>query len=73
MDAIGKVKVTHHREKEWFRVFDFEILVLKLLAIDRLTTGTVVSSEVTTLDHKSFQVISHHHHPLQHTDRSLTL
>lgn len=41
-----------HRKQEWLRVLELKIFIFKLLAVDRLPTGAIASSEVTPLDHE---------------------
>ena len=41
-----------HAQKEGLLVLELKVLVLELLSVNALTTGSVASSEVTTLDHE---------------------
>lgn len=41
-----------HAEQEWLFVLEFEVLVLKFLAVNALSSGTIASSEITTLNHE---------------------
>ena len=44
---------THHRQQECLRVLSRESLVLELFAINGLSTHSVASDEVITLDHET--------------------
>jgi hypothetical protein len=52
--ATGKLTRTSigHAQQEGLLVLELKILVLELFSVDALTTGSVASSEVTTLDHE---------------------
>ena len=41
-----------HAQQERLLVLELKVLVLELLSVDALTTGSIASSEVTTLDHE---------------------
>jgi len=43
-----------HREKSYFGVLAGEVLIGKLLTVDRLATGAVTAGEITTLKHESW-------------------
>jgi len=52
--ATGKLTRTSigHAQQERLLVLELKVLILELLSIDALTTGSVASSEITTLDHE---------------------
>ena len=50
--AVGVLSCVGHGEDTGLGVLELEVLVLKLLAVDRLSTGTVAAGEVTTLEHE---------------------
>lgn len=41
-----------HAEQEWLSVLQFEVLILKLLAVNAFSSGTIASSKITTLNHE---------------------
>ena len=41
-----------HTQEEWLLVLKLKVLVFELFTIDALTTSTIASGEVTTLDHE---------------------
>ena len=43
-----------HGKKKGLVVFQFEVLVLEFLAIDRLSPSTISSSEIAALNHEAF-------------------
>ena len=52
LGTVGVLTGVSHGQKTWLAVLQSEVLVGKTLTIDGLTTSTVASGEVTTLDHE---------------------
>jgi hypothetical protein len=52
LGAVGVGAGVSHGEKPRLVMSQGEVLVVKLVAIDGLTTGSVSSSEITSLQHK---------------------
>lgn len=52
LGAVGVWTSVGHGQQTWSVVSLSKVLVGKLLAVDGLTTGTVTSGEVTTLQHE---------------------
>lgn len=52
LGAIGVWSSIGHGEKVWPIVLQLEVLISEFLAVDGLSTSSVVSGEVTTLKHE---------------------
>ena len=52
--AVGVRAGVSHRELEGLSMLDREVLIFELLTVDRLTSCTVASSEITTLGHEAW-------------------
>jgi len=52
LGAVGVASSVSHRQEAGALVLQLEVLISKLLTIDRLTTSAVMVGEVTTLEHE---------------------
>lgn len=52
LGTVGVWTSVGHGQQTWSVVLLDEVLILELLTVDGLTTGTVASGEVTTLQHE---------------------
>merc|ERR1711879_467995 len=52
LGSVGVLASVGHGEEVWLGVLELEVLIGKLLAVDGLSTSTVVVSEVTSLEHE---------------------
>lgn len=52
LGSIGVGSSIGHRQETWGGVLQLEVLIGKLVAIDGLATGTVSSSEISSLQHE---------------------
>lgn len=52
LGAVGVLAGVSHRQETGLGVLQLEVLVGKLLAVDRLSTGAVSTGEVATLEHE---------------------
>merc|ERR1719427_2245510 len=52
--SIGVLACVCHTEPPFSVMFQFEVLIGKFLTVDRLASGTVPFSEISTLDHEVF-------------------
>lgn len=50
--AIGVLASISHGEQVWLGMFDLEVLILKLSAVDGLASSAVVVGEISTLGHE---------------------
>jgi len=52
LGAVGVLTSIRHRQDSWSSVRQLKVLVLKLVAVDRLSSGPVTLREVTPLTHE---------------------
>lgn len=54
LTAVGVWSAVGHGQETWSNVLSDEVFVGKFLAVDRFSSGTVLSGEVTTLAHETW-------------------